>query len=99
MKHDVKSFCAEKPKLFIPNSTLQLVQNFILLIINKKKSENGFKVSLNGSFFFNSSITRFNKKFTVTGDYIFWCVWESTNKKMLKSQLDIGILILKIIQM
>ena len=45
--------------------------------------------------------THLNRKFIFTRHYIyiFWCAWESTSKKLFKSQLDIRILILNIIQL
>ena len=33
-------------------------------------------------FFYYSSITHLNRKFTVTRHYIVWCVWESTSKNL-----------------
>ena len=43
------------------------------------------------------SITYINKKITVTSHYVFWCAWESTDKNLPKSQLDVEILIFDII--
>ena len=51
------------------------------------------KLSILLFFFFYSRITHLNRKFTVTRNYIIWCVWESTSKNLLQSQLDIWILI------
>ena len=39
-------------------------------------------------FFFNSGITHLNRKFTVTRHFIPWCVWESTSKNLLQSQIN-----------
>ena len=52
--------------------------------------------------FIYSSVTHFNGKFTVflqENFYIFWCAWESTSKNLIKSQLEIGISTLNIIQL
>ena len=43
------------------------------------------------------SITYIIKKITVASHYIFWCAWESTDKNLPKSQLDVEILIFDII--
>ena len=40
---------------------------------------------------FNSSITHFNKKITVSRHYIFKCAWESNSKNLPKIQFDASI--------
>ena len=47
----------------------------------------------------HSRITHLDREFTVTRHCIFWCAWESISKNLRKSQLDIEILILSIIQL
>ena len=86
MSANIKSFlCRNKENLIMKDRTS--------VNISKNNAVSGFNNSslnlltswsapFSNIFFYYSSITHLNRKFTVTRHYIVWCVWESTSKNL-----------------